>query len=202
MKSVKCQSCGFVSISAANCKKCGAPIAFTERKFQPHGVSSMAWRDNDKLVMDLEATLPDRCIVCNASAAGKRFPLTITYNHKLSKAALLIGVASVSYKEVKLPVGLCASHISGRQFNVFVGIGLIIAGLVIALVSMGTFTSAKTISGPLVVMFIGIAISAGGAMLMSHSPIAIEIEDAQERRFWIKGVSADYLASFPKWTSN
>jgi len=202
MKSVKCQSCGFVSLSTDNCKKCGAPITVVKHKFQPMNPmneSSKAWRDHDKLVMALEAVLPDRCIVCNASADGRRFPLTISYNHKLSKAALLVGVASVSYKEVKLPVGLCATHVSGQQLNVFLGIGVMIAGLVVAFAAIFSFTSAKTVSGPIIVMMLGFIVSMLGAVLMSHNPL--EIEDANDACFWIKGASPEFLANLPQWTS-
>lgn len=184
-------------MSASHCKKCSQPLETSDRPVRTASLSSLVWRDEDKLVVDIRAMLPDRCVICNADAEGRRFPLTLSYNHKLLKAPMMAGVAAIKYDEVELPVALCAAHLARKRHAILAGIGMIVAGLAVALWSIFSDLTSTSLFVMFGGMFSGFIVSSLGALLLSDNPIVIETAD--ETRFWIKGACAEYLSTLPSW---
>jgi hypothetical protein len=204
MKSVKCPSCGFTNFaSTSNCKKCNKsfpPNADYKSIFR----GNLVWRDGDNLVMNLDASLPDTCIMCNAPANGRRFPLKLTWDQKLWKTPLLVGYAVISYKELSLSVGMCDSHFKRNDLRVFFGVITMILGFVMFLGTL--YLDARYIKNHLdtYVLLSGLAfgflIIFIGAVLFSYTPI--KINAARESYFWIKGVCPTFLSRLPGWSND
>lgn len=131
MKNTKCSSCGFINFaSATDCRKCRQPLS-TVPNSESDAPNNSIWQDGNQLVMNLGAELPDKCIMCNEPANGRRFPVKLTWDQKLWKTPLLVGYAVVSYKETSLEVGVCDRHYRRLDLTMFFGVLSIILGFVV-----------------------------------------------------------------------
>src|SRR5205085_3670359 len=99
------------------------------------------WRSDRLLVMSREATLPDRCVKCNAPAHGQRLRRNLYWHSSYLYLLLLLNlliyliVAIIVRKRAKVEIGLCDSHrhqrwlaITLAWFGFLGGIGMLIAG--------------------------------------------------------------------------
>lgn len=160
-----------------------------------HGLNTI-WRSNTLLVMTKEASLPNRCVKCNAPA-DERLKRKLQWHHPalylLIFASLLIYavVAMVVRKTAIVNVGLCAEHRESRRLS-------IILTLLLALVAAVSSVAAVQFEMPVLFLFsLGLVLAAtiyGIVTLRVVAPTKID-----EHLVWLKGVNADYLQEFPEW---
>ena len=187
---MKCSKCGLVNFkTATNCKPCGEPLL--DAAGPDADDSTEAWRDSNLMVLTIGGAAPPRCMQCNSTDGVTPKILSLGYYPHYNLVLLLVGF--VYYKTVKLEITLCEPHMSNRSRNVFVTVLLMIAGVVIFIVALGTMSA----------LFFAFGLLAFGAGLIygviRSSPVSISEMD--KSHVWLKGVSRDYLAALPKWTS-
>src|SRR5207253_2253289 len=67
------------------------------------------WREGDRLVMDRNAVLPDRCVKCDQPAEGYRRTVKVSYAP--GSARFLFGeIALLLAKRATVTIGLCERH--------------------------------------------------------------------------------------------
>lgn len=160
-----------------------------------HGLNTI-WRSNTLLVMTKEASLPNRCVKCNAPAAD-RLKRKLQWHHPalylLIFASILVYavVAMVVRKTAIVNVGLCEEHRESRRLS-------IIITLLLALVAVMSSVAAVQFEMPvLFLVSLGLVLAAtiyGIVTLRVVAPTKID-----EHLVWLKGVNADYLQEFPEW---
>ena len=160
-------------------------------------------RGNLLIVRD-GATLPDRCVKCNAPAADGRMTKSFLYDEPdnsnaamgllpvvgiFFKFAWLFGKIQRGVQRVTLTFCLCNKHRTMRTvtmlvcvLGVLLGIGLFVRGV-------------KAESGP--VMFTGVALLFVGLMAATLLPI-LRIETITRYGAELKGAGKPFLASMPK----
>src|SRR5882762_3300178 len=108
MTSWKCAECGLVNFtSETNCKRCGATAvtAGIEAPSPPTGIVledgyvlpppptiGGIWRDSSTLVMTKDASLPDRCVKCNAPANGLRLKRRLAWHSPVLYLLIVLAV--------------------------------------------------------------------------------------------------------------
>ena len=186
-----------------SCFKCAAPLHVTSRidstqqpYFPPatHGMPSI-WRTQSTLVMTKEASLPDRCIKCNAYT-DQRLKRKLTWHHPalylLIFASLLIYliVAMVVRKKARIDVGLCAEHKAARKRSIAITWSL-------GLLSIGSFVMAAMLEDFTFIVaslaFLVATIIYGIVTLRIVAPTKID-----EHYVWLKGANPEYLQEFPE----
>ena len=160
-----------------------------------HGFDTI-WRSKALLVMRKEASLPNRCIKCNAPTA-ERLKRKLQWHHPALYLLILISilvyavVAMVVRKTATVDVGLCKEHLESRRLS-------LIITLLLALVSIASFVAAVQFeSGGLFLAAIGLVLAAviyGIVTLRVVVPTKID-----EHLVWLKGINPDYLQEFPEW---
>src|SRR5262245_40589761 len=143
-KSWKCPECGLVNFASdANCKRCGAIAVNVPAQSPPVGIvledgyvlpppptANGIWRDKSTLVMTKDASLPDRCIKCNAPANGLRLTRKLAWHTPVLYLTILIAVlvyailAAVLSKRAIVYLGMCRQHFERRRKQIVIGWGL------------------------------------------------------------------------------
>lgn len=210
MASWKCPECGLVNFASdANCKRCRAlnpqvavqpeapaGIVLEDGYVLPPPPSTGAvWRDNDTLVMTKNASLPDRCVKCNAPAHGFRLKRNLSWHHPA--LALLIFVALLIYLVVAMAVskratvhlGLCAEHLQRRRNLLIAGWSLLAIGLITPVIAF-----ANEYVG---IGLLGIGVVAVAAVWLVLAARVVKVKRIDDQYVWLRGIDANYLAQFP-----
>lgn len=214
-RSTRCPKCGMVQLQRPQCKRCsaalegGAPMAPPRSapvsRVNPYapptpqgdalhqwgGSEQGLYRAGSLLVMNKRASLPDRCVKCNAPAGGFKLKRALYWHRQavyllvLLSPLIYIIVALVVRKSARVDVGLCDKH-RRRRVN-----GMVF-GLVLCLASFG---GCAAIGGEAViasVILFAVGLICG---LLSNQVVSpVEIDDQFVR---LKGVQADFLALLP-----
>ncbi len=155
------------------------------------------WREKDRLVMDRNAVLPDRCVKCNEPASGYR--RTVQLRHSSLGSELMFGAVSMLFaKRATVAIGLCERHRHDRG-------RALTPGLVAVAALLGLFVIpgfAKTIPPEvgaallfgLVAIFVVAAFFTLAKLFASPSVRATKITDTH---LWLKGADARFLESLP-----
>lgn len=218
---MKCTACGLMNYQGdTTCRRCQAllaappttPLQYGAQIPPPHSVSPYAtppaygvamagppagtgvWRENDSLVMFKQAQLPDRCFKCNAPAYGRRLNRQLWYIHPalyilaISPVIFLI-VYMIVRKGARVDIGICETHDQRRRMLAVVGGALLILSIV-AIVMAIAFETPAAFAGGLLLFLVGLVVVIVGQRFVLPSKIDNEY-------VWLKGMSPDYLASFP-----
>lgn len=209
----KCAECGLVnSASEANCKRCSAAAAdagvYTPTP--PAGIVledgyvlplppavGGVWCDKATLVMTKDASLPDRCVKCNASANGVRLKRKLSWHHPvlylLIFFALLIYIilAAALSKRATVYLGLCAEHFHRRRKQIVVGWLLLVTGIIGIIAAIAYDYPWLGLLGT--VMFLGAVV-----WLIVVARV-VTVKKIDDRLVWLRGINSDYLAQLPLW---
>ena len=185
------------------CFKCAAPLQVTTRidstqqpYFPPatHGMPSV-WRNRSTLVMTKQASLPGRCIKCNAYT-DERLKRKLTWHHPALYLLIFVSiliyaiVAMIVRKTATIDVGLCAEHHAARKRNIAItwAFGLLSIGSLVAAAMLEDFTFVVAS-----IAFLLATIVYGIVTLRIVAPTKID-----DHYVWLTGANADYLQEFPE----
>jgi hypothetical protein len=146
--------------------------------------------------MSRDAELPPRCVKCNVPT-HLRLKRKLTWHHPLIYILVFIAlliyliVAMIIRKAATVEIGLCHEHLAKRQRDLWITIGLLIAGLLgLALAiaySDGTY---------LLVGFLALIASLIYGIVAVRVVAPAKIDD---QFVWLSGVNKHYLNELPQW---
>jgi ribosomal protein L40E len=208
----KCTQCGFVNFtSATNCKRCGA-VAVSVAYVPPAPVGIVledgyvmppppstcgAWRDKSTLVMTKDASLPDRCVKCNAPANGLRLKRKLAWHHPVlyllvfGAALLYVIIAAVLSKRATVYLGLCAEHFQRRRKRIAIGWLLLVAAIV-------GVPAAIAYDYPMVAL-LAVAVFLFSVVWLIMVARVVTVKKIDDRFVWLKGINSNYLSQLPPW---
>lgn|SRR5574341_2405187 len=207
-QSWKCPECGLVNFASdANCKRCGAVVAAAA--FQPAGVAGIVledgyvlpappaagiWRDGATLVMDKNASLPDRCVKCNAPANGLRVRKKLSWHHPFlyllifGAALVYVILAMALSKRAIVEFGICQNHKRRRRILLNIGFGLLAIGLMLPFVGFGYDYPEIGVLGILLFLV--------AVFWLVIAARVVSLKKIDDRYVWLTGVNRDFLAQF------
>jgi hypothetical protein len=209
----KCADCGLVNFaSETNCKRCGAAAvtAGIEAPPPPTGIVledgyvlpppptiGGIWRDKSTLVMTKDASLPDRCVKCNAPARGLRLKRRLSWHYPVLYLLILVAVliyvilAALLSKRATVYLGMCAEHFQRRRKKIFVGWLLLAMGV-------GSIIAGVGYDYPILAL-IGLASLLFAAFWLVFVSRVVAVKKIDDQLVWLNGINSDYLAQLPTW---
>ncbi len=178
------------------CAACKPAVVQGLREGVMVGGGGGLWRQGPRLVMTREASLPHRCVKCNAPTTGPLLKRSLSWHHPayflIALVALLIYVivAMIVNKRAKIEIGLCPGH---RQLRgIFIGVAW--AGVLAGIAGIVYGFANESLLGfvGLLALLVGVVVGNFGARVV----YATRIDD---RHLWIKGFCRDYLQDLPEW---
>jgi len=213
MTSWKCAACGLVNLASENnCKRCGAAAATTgvEAAPPPTGIVledgyvlplppaiGGIWRDKSTLVMTKDASLPDRCVKCNAPANGVRLKRMLAWHSPVLYLVIFFAVliyvilAAILSKRATVYIGLCNQHFQRRRKQKVVGWLLLAIGVVVPILAIAYDYPILGLLGFAVFLFAVI-------WLVEVSRVVV-VKKIDDQLVWLNGINSNYLAQFPAW---
>ena len=213
MTSWKCAACGLVNLASENnCKRCGAAAATTgvEAPPPPTGIVledgyvlplppaiGGIWRDKSTLVMTKDASLPDRCVKCNAPANGVRLKRMLAWHSPVLYLVIFFAVliyvilAAILSKRATVYIGLCNQHFQRRRKQKVIGWLLLAIGVVVPILAIAYDYPMLGLLGFAVFLFAVIWL-----VVVSRVVVVKKIDD---QLVWLNGINSNYLAQFPAW---
>ncbi len=213
MTSWKCAACGLVNLASENnCKRCGAAAATTgvEAPPPPTGIVledgyvlplppaiGGIWRDKSTLVMTKDASLPDRCVKCNAPANGVRLKRMLAWHSPVLYLVIFFAVliyvilAAILSKRATVYIGLCNQHFQRRRKQKVIGWLLLAIGVVVPILAIAYDYPVLGLLGFAVFLFAVIWL-----VVVSRVVVVKKIDD---QLVWLNGINSNYLAQFPAW---
>ncbi len=155
------------------------------------------WRESNKLVMGKDATLPDRCVKCDAPAHGIRLRRRLSWHHPalylliFVTLLLYIVVALIVRQTANIEIGLCEEHQAKRRRNIAITWFLIVVGLL-----GGIFAMVMEDATPAV---IGLLLFLAGVIYGIITIRVVAPAKIDKRFVWLRGINKDYLNSLPAW---
>ena len=155
---------------------------------------SMVWREGKILVLAKNATLPDRCVKCNAPT-GYRLKRDLSWHQPLIYLTLLAGVliyviiAIVVSQKATIHVGLCERHRSQRRFAIGIGWGLVVLSILL-------FVLAGFYSKPILILP-GLLAFFGGAIYGLVKGKVVTPKRIDKELVWLEGACKEYLDTLP-----
>ena len=176
------------------CARC-KPIVLQRLLEGASAASGQAWRSDDKLVLTRDASLPDRCIKCNAPANGFRMKRHLHWHPSpyfilIVSPPIYIIVALCVRKSARVEIGLCEPHRRHRnKWMIICSVTAVtaIVIMVIGLLSRGSYG---------VLGFFMLAFAAVAAVITGRIIAATRID---KEYVWLKGCGREYLDEFPEW---
>lgn len=153
------------------------------------------WVDGDLLVMTKDATLPDRCIRCNAPAHGYRLRRNLSWHSPAWFLLILVSwliyliVALIIRKKAMIDVGLCEVHRGRRRRAIAVGwvLGVLGVGLIAWGLSRFRHGEAVAVAG-VVAILAGLIYGVVGSQVVA-------VKRIDDRLVWLRKVAPEYLLS-------
>ena len=206
----KCAECGLVNFASENnCKRCGAaagveaPPPLTGIVLEdgyvlpPPPAIGGIWRDKSTLVMTKDASLPDRCVKCNAPANGVRLKRKLAWHHPVLYLVIFFAVliyvilAAMLSKRATVYLGLCDQHFQRRRKQKAIGWLLLIIGVVVPIVAIAYDYP--------VLGLLGFAVFLFAAVWLVFVSRVVAVKKIDDHLVWLNGINSDYLAQFPAW---
>lgn len=183
-----------------------APAVDPEFMPPPYVKGEGAWREGKLLVMSEGAGLPDRCIKCNAPAAGYRLKRTLVWHPPgwylliLLHVLLYVIVALIVRKKVKVMLPLCEDHRRRRVTAIAVGWLLGLGGPI-----GGTALAATASSWPgpgsdpvgMAGVFGGLGLMLVGIIYGMTAGRAVVTKRIENKFAWMSKVCPEFLATLP-----
>ena len=188
----------------------------------PHAAGDV-WRDGGLVRMERNATLPGRCVACNAPALPKRVDRTLYWTPWQWRVAawgtplVLLGLAfggmetagvlfvpaivilaianAIIRKRFEVELGLCARHARIRQALGWAGIGCaaLVMGSMFGIDIVGPGNLATVIGAAAVLLLV-----VGGAYSFTTSQ-RVTVSRLTTQHAWLKGTAAPFRDSLPDW---
>ena len=183
-----------------------APVGATLQYATPFGMGQTGagvWRDGNKLVTTVQASLPRHCVKCGAPADGAYGPRTFYWYHPAIFLLLLVNllvfaiVALIIRKKATLEVGLCAAHRSRRAKAITAAWVLVLLGLA-TMIGGGVAGAEYSVD-----WLIPVAILAGLAMWIAAAVVGtvwgayLTPTKIDKQYGYFKGAGLDFLNLFP-----
>jgi hypothetical protein len=155
------------------------------------------WRSNALLVMTKQASLPNRCIKCNAPT-GERLRRKLQWHHPALYLLILVSllvywvVAMVVRKTAVVNFGLCEEHGESRKLSMIITV-------LLAFVAILSSIAGVQFESPLLFL-VGIGLVIAAAIYGSLTIRVVTPTKIDEHFVWIKGADTSYLQEFPDWT--
>jgi hypothetical protein len=154
------------------------------------------WRNRSSLVMTKQASLPDRCIKCNAPTQNK-LKRNLRWHHQALYALILLGFipyaifALVLGKTATVNVGLCEAHVSARKRAMLIALLLVLFSFVLFVVGIANESPALVLVGMLLFL--------GGVIFGVLKTKVVVPQKIDNEYVWLNGINSDYLNQFPEW---
>ena len=196
MTSISCRACGLRNgPGRQRCLRCGEGL-------EAGGASSAiplgdVWREGDVLVAAKDASLPERCVRCDAPSGRSRLKQQYYWHspalYLIAPFALLIYaiVAMAVRKSARLEIGLCEAHLTRRK-TAIVG-GSVLALLGFAMVLMAIAGSRAELGLLALVFFIS------GAVWGTMEASPLKVKHIDDRFVRLKGATPSYLRRLPEF---
>ena len=161
------------------------------------GSPSGIWRSGRQLVTSVNATLPPRCVKCNAPVEGKAIKRKLYWHPPAVYLALLINVivyviiGVITRKTGVAWVSICQPHRSARRIVILVSWLLVLGGIAAGIT--GIVQESGWIGGLGIVAFLGGIIY---GIVCGRLVVARKITTDY---MWIGGCGAEFVAGFPEW---
>jgi len=161
----------------------------------PPPMTGGIWRDHSTLVMTKDATLPDRCVKCDAPANGFRLERKLSWHHPA--LFLLIFLAWLIYlilamalrKRATVYLGLCQEHYQRRRNSLAVGFSVLCVTFV-------AIPLAFVWDYPAVGLFALFGFL-GSIIWLAFAARVVSVNKIDDRFVWLSGINENYLARFP-----
>lgn len=174
-----------------------APSPAVLSSVEARGRSDEVRRDGRFIVMPVDATLPDRCVKCNAPPAEPTRTRTIYWHHPAIYLVVLVNIiiyAIVAYavrKTIKLEVPLCTAHKKRRRNAILLAWTGVIASFVLPIAFGSGENSGTWVLVCVLMFFVSCLVGIFGSRLLYGKKI-----DADEAR--LGGAGREFLDSLPE----
>lgn len=154
------------------------------------------WREGNKLVIHKNATLPDRCIKCNAPTHGSSLLRRLNWYHPLLNLLAFAGLAiflilvAVLRKSAKVNLSICQAHIRRYRTAVMVSWILGLAGIAGLILAVGERSAAIAIIGAVLLVAAIVYAVVEGQL--------VRVTKIDDDYIWLSHVNQEFLASFPQ----
>jgi hypothetical protein len=154
------------------------------------------WRSQALLVMTKDASLPNRCVKCNAPTAD-RLKRKLQWHHPALYLLIVISilvyaiVAMVVRKTATVNLGLCQEHRESRKLSIVITVLLAVVAM---LSSIAAVQFEMPLLGLLAFVLVIAAAVYGTITIRVVAPTKID-----EHFVWLKGIDTSYLQEFPEW---
>ena len=214
-ESWKCAECGLVNFASdANCKRCAAardlsgvvtnpppPGIVLEDGYvlPPPPTIGGVWRADNTLVMTKDASLPDRCVKCNAPANGSRLKRSLSWHHPALYFVILVAwiiyvvLALTLSKRATVYLGLCPEHIQRRKNLLILGWAMLAIGLVTTFIAFANEYVGFGLIG--LILFV---VAVFWLVIVSR---IVKVKKIDDRYVWLTGIDANYLGQLPNLQS-
>jgi hypothetical protein len=155
------------------------------------------WRDKSTLIMTRDASLPDRCVKCNAPANGLRLKRRLAWHspvlYLLILFATLIHVilAAMLSKRATVYLGLCGEHFQRQRQQKAVGLLLLAAGIITAIAAIAYDYPWFALLGFSTFLF--------AAFWLTFVSRVVAVKKIDDQLVWLNGINSDYLAQLRAW---
>jgi hypothetical protein len=169
----------------------------------------MAWREGPILIVPAQASLPARCVKCNAivgdERGSRRLTQKLAWHHPAIFLLILPGVliyaivALCLQKKAAVELSLCPIHNAKRTrwliftwVTVLIGLGTIVGGCAggVGYAHNNDMWPAWRMLGGLLIAIIGGIVGIVGSRVLTPKRI-------DDRYAWLKGADPDFLSNFP-----
>ena len=166
------------------------------------GSAQNVWRDGKWLVMDRNASLPQRCVKCNAPADEPTKARKLYWHHPaiylliLLQVIIYLIVALVTRKQIEVRPGLCGEHKGKRRNALYVTFCGLAASVLLPFAASHTVDDPDALPATIsisVFMFLGFAIYGIYASRIVYAK-KIDVDEAR-----LGGCGEEYLASLPDY---
>jgi len=150
--------------------------------------------------MNKVATLPDRCVKCNASAQGRRLKRSLYWHSPYIYLLILLNliiyaiVAVIVRKRAKIEIGICDKHLSQRRVAVALGWIMGLGGLALFIASLVNSWGA--------IALLGLLVFIGGLFVGAVKGPVVSAKRIDPQLVWLKGVCRPYLDALPEWNES
>jgi hypothetical protein len=158
-----------------------------------------AWRDGSLLVISKGASLPNRCVSCDAPALERPLRIRLAWHSPLAYLALLVGLLPYVLVSLKITkrleacVGICDQHAKKRRMFILVTASVFLLGLsLFALVLTDTVPNGWLALSGLATMLLSLIPAYMGPRTLRPSRIESDLA-------WVKGACPEYLNRLPEF---
>ncbi|HVW38720.1 MAG TPA: hypothetical protein VHB99_15505 [Pirellulales bacterium] len=158
------------------------------------------WRDGDLLAMRKAAALPDRCVICNAPAKGRRLRLLLRWFAPVHLLGLSIPLIE---RRAQVKVGICPPHRWRRRRAI--ALSWLAASLsLVSILSWHYIVDVHSGRWYVILLYAicGIALIAALFSETFFSAPPVKAHKIEESYVWLKKVHPEYLAQFPPFSDH